>query len=125
MSWNDTHRRWQALREIEALANAGCEHLPWNSEYADIFGDPDTLADALRYRWRLNRDAQLDTHLSESVLEEQRARIDQRHASVLRLLANHDASHDAGHGSAPSTYARFSCEDISETETSSGPVTAA
>lgn len=121
MSWTDTHRRWQALQEIEALANAGCEHLPWNSEYADIFGDPDTLADALRYRWRLNRDAQLDTHLSESVLEEQRTRIDQRHASVLRLLANHDA----GRGPAGSTYSRYSCEEISEPESITGPVNAA
>ncbi|MFL6061137.1 MAG: hypothetical protein ACJ72E_07900 [Marmoricola sp.] len=117
MSWTETHRRWQALQEIEALANAGCEHLPWNTEYAEIFGDPGTLADALRYRWRLNRDAQLDTHLSEAVLEEQRTRIEQRHAGVLRLLQNWDAGE--------ATYARFSCEDISEPETLDGPVNAA
>ncbi|HEX4190385.1 MAG TPA: hypothetical protein VHZ06_05265 [Marmoricola sp.] len=89
MSWTETHRRWQALHEIEALANAGCEELPWNAEYADIFGDRESLAAALDYRWRLNRDAQLDTHLSEAVLEEQRTRLQARNAGVLRLLRNH------------------------------------
>lgn len=91
MSWTETHRRWQALAEIEALASAGCEELPWNSEYAEIFGDRDTLAAALRYRLRLTRDAQLDTHLPEHVLEEQRLRLVERNAGVLRLLRNHDA----------------------------------
>ena len=91
MSWTDTSRRWQALQEIEALANAGCETLPWNAEYAEIFGDRDTLADALRYRWRMTVDAQLDTHLSEVVFEEQRRRLEERNAGILRLLRNHDA----------------------------------
>ncbi|HET6154496.1 MAG TPA: hypothetical protein VFE15_16245 [Marmoricola sp.] len=89
MSWTETHRRWQALQEIEALANAGCDELPWNAEYAEIFGDRDSLAAALHYRWRLTRDAQLDTHLAEPVLEEQRTRLEARNAGVLRLLRNH------------------------------------
>ncbi len=90
MSWTETHRRWQALAEIEALANAGCDELPWNDEYAAIFGDRDELAAALRYRWELNRDAQLDTHLSERVLEQQRQRLVARNEGVLRLLRNHE-----------------------------------
>ena len=92
MSWNQTHRRWQALQEIETLANAGADELPWNTEYAELFGDRDGLAAALRYRWELTRDAQLDTHLSETVLEEQRRRLETRNAGVLRLLHRHETS---------------------------------
>lgn len=90
MSWTETHRRWRALQEIEALASAGCDVLPWNTEYAEIFGDRDNLAAALRYRWNLTRDAQLDTHLAEPVLEQQRLRLVQRNAGVLRLLRGHE-----------------------------------
>jgi hypothetical protein len=89
MSWTQTHRRWQALAEIEVLANAGCTELPWNAEYAEIFGDRDGLAAALRYRWELTRGAQLDSHLPERVLDEQRSRLATRNAGVLRLLAAH------------------------------------
>ena len=92
MSWTETHRRWQALQEIEALANAGATELPWNDTYADIFGDRDALAAALRYRWNLARDTQLDTHLAEDVFAEQRDRLVQRNAGVLRLLVNHEAA---------------------------------
>jgi len=90
MSWTETHRRWQALQEIDALVSAGCDELPWNSEYAEIFGDRDTLAAALRYRLKLASDAQLDTHLPEQVLEEQRLRLVERSAGMVRLLRSHD-----------------------------------
>lgn len=86
MSWTLTHRRWAALQEIEALAAAGCTDLPWNAEYAEIFGDRDGLAANLRYRLRLAQTTQLDTHLSEEVLEEQQARLLERHAGILRML---------------------------------------
>ena len=94
MSWTQTHRRWQALQEIEALASAGCTDLPWNAEYAEIFGDRDSLAALLRYRVRLSQDTQLDTHLPEQVLEQQWCRLHERHAGVLRLLAAYDAAGD-------------------------------
>lgn len=91
MSWSQTHRRWQALQEIEARANNGALELPWTSEYAEIFGDPDGLVLALRSRWEQARRAQLDSHLPERVLEEQWRRLHARHAGVLRLLEHHDA----------------------------------
>lgn len=97
MSWSDTHRRWQALQEIEARANAALARgsslaeLPWNREYAEIFGDRDTLAAALRHRWRQAQRAQLDTHLPEATLEQQWCRLHERHAGVLRLLDQYDA----------------------------------
>ena len=94
MGWTETHRRWQALREIETAANASAtDELPWNDEYAEIFGDPETLVAALRTRWEQTRHAQLDTHLPESVLEEQWCRLYTRQAGVLRLLERYDASH--------------------------------
>jgi len=101
MSWTETHRRWQALQEIETLANAELSEgreiheLPWTPEYAEIFGDRDTLAAALRYRWEQTRRAQLDSHLPEAVLEEQWCRLHTRQAGVLRLLERYDAGSDS------------------------------
>jgi hypothetical protein len=93
MGWTETHRRWQALQEIEARANqAALDDLPWNAEYAEIFGDRDGLAAALRYRWEQTRRAQLDSHLPEAVLEEQWCRLHTRQAGVLRLLERYDAT---------------------------------
>lgn len=99
MTWSETHRRWQALAEIEALVNASdSDELPWTPAYAAIFGDRDNLAAALRHRWIQTRDAQLDTHVPEDVLEEQRRRLVARNAGVLRALARHDRDRT---GSAP------------------------
>lgn len=86
MTWNETHRRWRALREIEQTLADGRAELPWTEEYAELFGDRAGLLAALRYRWELARDTQLDTHLPEPVLEEQRRRLTRRARGVLRVL---------------------------------------
>ncbi len=87
MSWTDTHRRWQAMREIEeTLAADPYRELPWRHEYAELFGDRAGLVAALRYRWDLARTTQLDTHLPEAVLEEQEQRLTHRARGILRLL---------------------------------------
>jgi hypothetical protein len=97
MSWTETHRRWRALQEIEARANAALaagrplDELPWTEEYAEVFGDRGALVAALRSRWEQTRRAQLDSHLPERVLEEQWCRLHTRHAGVLRLLEAYDA----------------------------------
>jgi hypothetical protein len=94
MGWTETHRRWQALQEIEAAANTSAtDELPWNDDYAEIFGDHETLVAALRTRWEQTRRAQLDSHLPEAVLEEQWCRLHTRQAGVLRLLERYDATH--------------------------------
>lgn len=97
MSWTQTHRRWSALREVEALAAAGCTELPWNAEYAEIFGDRDGLAAALRYRLNLARSAQLDPSLGESALEERRQLLASRSAGIVAILQ----AHAAGRAAAP------------------------
>jgi hypothetical protein len=93
MGWTETHRRWQALQEIETWANADVlDTVPWTTEYAELFGDRDSLVAALRSRWEQARRAQLDSHLPERVLEEQWRRLHARHAGVLRLLERYDAA---------------------------------
>ncbi|MGO4257206.1 hypothetical protein [Marmoricola sp. RAF53] len=87
MTWSETHRRWRAMQEIETLVNASASgELPWNDEYAALFGDRDGLLAALRYRWELSVSAQLDTHLSEDALADQRRRLLERNSGVLRLI---------------------------------------
>ena len=96
MTWSETHRRWQAMRTIEeSLAAHPAAELPWNDELALIFGDRAGLVAALRYRWQLSLDTQLDTHLPEHVLEENRRRLELRARGVLRLL---DTTPPAGEG---------------------------
>ncbi|WP_156391773.1 MULTISPECIES: hypothetical protein [unclassified Nocardioides] len=91
MTWTETHRRWQALRTIEEqLATATKPELPWNDELALVFGDRASLLAALRYRLRLAVNTQMDTHLPEAVLEEQRAHLVARTQGVLRLLQAED-----------------------------------
>lgn len=87
MTWSETHRRWQAMRTIEEqLAGTTTAALPWNAELAELFGDRAGLVAALRYRWQLSLDTQLDTHLPERVLEENRRRLELRARGILRLL---------------------------------------
>lgn len=87
MTWNETHRRWQTLRSIEEhLASSETADLEWREEYAELFGDRAGLVAALRYRWLLARNAQLDTHLPEGALEETRQVLARRARGVRRLL---------------------------------------
>lgn len=91
VSWKQTRRRWQVLREIEQDLDPHAVELPWQDEYAALFGTPEGLLAMLRYRSRLAYDAQLDSHLPEHVLEEQRRRLDARLAGVRSMLESHDA----------------------------------
>lgn len=87
MTWSDTKRRWRIMREIEELFLADPEaDLPWNDDCAELFVDRDHLVTALRYRWQLTRQAQLDPDSPEPAWEEQQARVDQRTRTLLRIL---------------------------------------
>ena len=92
MGWTETRRRWQVLRELEAeLATSPVVRLPWREEYAELFGDRETLLTMLRYRWRLSREALSDPELPEDVVEDQWRRLEARSAGVRRLLEEYDA----------------------------------
>ncbi|MFC5729263.1 MULTISPECIES: hypothetical protein [Nocardioides] len=98
MTWDETHRRWKALRTIEEqLSSSQSLELPWTEEYAELFGDRAGLVAALRYRWQLAVNAQLDTHLPEQVLEEQRRRLEERARGVRRLLERYSEGDEAAH----------------------------
>lgn len=61
MTWEQTHRRMDALREIEAeLERTQDGTLPWKPEYREIFGDAAGLLAALRNRWALMLAAQVE-----------------------------------------------------------------
>lgn len=91
MTWEQTHARWRAIREVEAAIEDSADDsadgdLPWHDDYAEIFGDREGLLRALEYRWSLTVQAQLDPELPEPVLEETWQRITARHAGLLRVL---------------------------------------
>lgn len=87
MTWSETTRRWRAMREIEDLfVDYPGSDLPWNPDLAELFGDRDGLVVALRYRWRLAREAQLDPYAPELAYEEQRLRTARREAVLQRIL---------------------------------------
>ncbi|MFF0631396.1 hypothetical protein ACFYTS_02730 [Nocardia sp. NPDC004151] len=54
MSWDSTHEWWRALHDVAAEIESRRDgELPWRPEHATVFGDPDGLIAALRYRWKL------------------------------------------------------------------------
>lgn len=88
MTWEQAHRRYAALREIEALADADPSGaLPWSGEYAEVFGDREHLLVALRHRWRTLVECQLDPELGLDVLQRTQARLAAAHPGLLRVLA--------------------------------------
>ena len=92
MTWHETRARWRILREIATASDHDpTGALPWNDEYAEVFGDRDSLVAALRYRWTVAQQAQLDMFLTEPVLEERLDDLRRRNAGVLRILDRYDA----------------------------------
>lgn len=90
MTWSETHQRWQALRAVEAAADADpTGALPWKTEYAALFGSRDGLLAALTYRWDVLHQAQLDPSLPEAVLDDRRSGLVREHAGLLRVLRRH------------------------------------
>lgn len=75
MTWAETNRRMDALREVETALTADPDRVPWRPGYEELFGTPDGLVQALRYRWRLRLQAQLDPELDEDVLDATVARL--------------------------------------------------
>jgi hypothetical protein len=71
MTWNETRRRQDVLREVKAIAAVRQDgELPWSDDYADAFTGPDDLLRDLAHTWQVHVEAQIDTNLTEAEMEE-------------------------------------------------------
>lgn len=87
MTWTETRRRQQVLREVKAIASERQDGvLPWTDDYADAFTGPDDLLRELAYIWRIHVEAQIDTNLDEASLDDRWDSLHHRYAGVRRIL---------------------------------------
>jgi hypothetical protein len=83
MTWCETRRRQDVLREVKAIAAVRQDGvLPWSDAYAT----PDELLRDLMYFWRITVEAQIDTKLGAAALEERWDAIHQAYPGVLPIL---------------------------------------
>ncbi len=87
MTWNETRRRHEVLREVKAIAAERQDGvLPWSDHYTDAYATPAELLRDLTYFWRIAVEAQIDTKLSAAVLEERWDSLHHAYAGVLPIL---------------------------------------
>ena len=87
MTWNETRRRQDVLREVKAIAAVGQDGvLPWSDDYTDVYATPDELLRDLAYIWRNAVEAQIDTKLSAAAIEERWDAIHRAYAGLLPIL---------------------------------------
>ena len=93
MTWTETRRRQQVLREVRAVAAVRLDGvLPWSDDYTDAYDDRDALLRDLAYFWRIQVEAQVDPRLDEVGLQDRREELFRQNEGVLRILDAHDAS---------------------------------
>ena len=87
MTWTETKRRQDVLREVKAIAAVRQDGvLPWSDDYVDAYASPDELLRDLQYFWRITVEAQIDTKLSPVALEERWDAIHRVNPGVLPIL---------------------------------------
>lgn len=87
MTWQRTHDWWHAVRAAEAaIERDPGGGLPWEAGFAELFGDRDGLVLALRYRWSLLVEAQVDPALPRHERERVWRDLTTRHAGLVRVL---------------------------------------
>lgn len=97
MTWNETRRRQQVLREVRAIAEVRRDGvLPWSDDYADAFTGPNDLLRSLAYVWRVHVECQIDTNLDEASLDERWAGI-YRTFGGIRLILDANATQRREH----------------------------
>ena len=91
MTWTETRRRQDVLREVKAIAAVRQDGvLPWSEDYTDAYATPDELLRDLTYFWRITVEAQIDTKMSAAALEERWDAIHTAHPGVLPILESND-----------------------------------
>ncbi|TQL66231.1 hypothetical protein FB381_0080 [Nocardioides albertanoniae] len=99
MTWTQTHERFRLLNEAEAELRAGLpRRLPWTPAHADAFGTPERLAQALRHRWRIRFQAQLDPELSPEDYEKAFADLTSELAPLMDWIDAHAFDQAVDHG---------------------------
>lgn len=83
MNWTQTHRRLDALNETERALAAVPGQVPWRDGYEELFGTPEGLVEALRYRWRLRLQAHLDPDLDADLRDEAVGRLRREMPSLI------------------------------------------
>jgi hypothetical protein len=92
MTWTETKRRQDVLREVKAIAAVRQDGvLPWSEEYTDAYATPDELLRDLTYFWRITVEAQIDTKMSAAALEERWDAIHRANPGVLTILESNDS----------------------------------
>lgn len=87
MTWTETKRRQDVLREVKAIAAVRQDGvLPWSDDYSDAYASPEELLRDLQYFWRITVEAQIDTTLSPAALEERWDAIHRANPGVLPIL---------------------------------------
>ena len=91
MTWTETRRRQQVLREVRAIAAVRLDGvLPWSDDYADAFPGPDDLLRDLAYFWRIHVEAQIDSNLTEVQLDERWSAVYSAYPGIRQILDAHD-----------------------------------
>src|SRR5215213_6829293 len=98
MTWTETRRRQQVLREVKAIAAVRLDGvLPWSDDYADAFAAPDDLMRDLAYFWRIHVEAQIDTNFTQEQMEERWDALYRAFPGVPQIIEAHRASERREH----------------------------
>ncbi|WP_436495069.1 hypothetical protein [Actinokineospora sp. HUAS TT18] len=89
MTWSETNSYYAALRSVAADLEHSRGVVPWRPEYTPIFGDRDGLLVALRRRWVVMVQAQVEWPLDRAgrATEELRA-FAARHPGLLAAIGD-------------------------------------
>jgi hypothetical protein len=93
MTWSETRRRHEVIREVKAIAATRQDGvLPWCDDYTDAYATPDELLRDLRYFWRIHVEAQIDTNSTEAEMEDRWDALYRAFPGVLEIIEAHQAA---------------------------------
>jgi hypothetical protein len=93
MTWSETRRRQDVLREVRAIAAVRQDGvLPWSDDYTDAYATSDELLRDLAYSWRIHVEAQIDTNFTEGEMEDRWGALYGAFAGVPEIIDAHRAA---------------------------------